>query len=242
MKKNLKWLLIIIGAILVVLTGLGLYYFYPMLVMAPAKTGEIPGTNIYAVKNMMGTLYFIKTDDGYILIDAGSNVKKLVASLKKSNIDCDAVKWIFITHSDYDHVAGLNLFPNARIYMSVDEFPLINGAVNRSNSGGNTLPAGIEINAVIPLLDGQMLSYKGTNIECIQAPGHTIGSMVYLVDGKYLFTGDVFMVNKNALYVHPFTMDTELAEKTIKQLRDTIRGSSMVLTSHYGYYNNLNRQ
>ena len=40
------------------------------------------------------------------------------------------------------------------------------------------------------LHDGQTLEIGGVRIECFLVPGHTWGHMVYLIDDKYLFTGD----------------------------------------------------
>ena len=236
MKKSVKWILIISAVILIIAMGFGLMYTIPLLSMNPTKTGPIPGTNILAVMNQMGTVYFIKTNNGYIMIDAGSKVKKFDSSLKKAGIDANDVKWIFLTHTDYDHVAGLTMFPNTEIHMNEDELPLINGTAKRSPSGGNKMPAGFDINGITLLPDGRTLACNGTNVKCIKAPGHTIGSMVYLIDGRYLFTGDAFKIEKGKMEIHPFTMDEELAEKTIGHIKGIIDSNTIVFTSHYGNY------
>ena len=225
---------LIIIAIIILLTGAGLYFAFPLLIMAPAETGQISNTNIYAVKNAINTVFFIKTDDSYIMIDAGSNLNKIKTSLKEANINFDDVKRIFLTHSDYDHTAALTLFPNADIYMSEDELPLINGAVKRNLFGGNKMPVGIDIDKIILLSNGQKLLFNGTKVECVKAPGHTNGSMLYLVDNQFLFTGDAFKISNKNISVHPFTMDKKLSKKTIDQLSEIINNSSIVLTSHYG--------
>jgi len=98
------------------------------------------------------------------------------------------------------------------------------------------MPSGIDIDKIILLADGQELSFDGVRIECIKAPGHTIGSMVYLINGTYLFTGDVLKIKDGNKSVHPYSMDTELSKKTIEQLQSNIDDSSVVLTSHYGVY------
>ena len=102
-----------------------------ILSMKPSKTGQILSTNIYAIKNMINSVYFVKTKSGYIMVDAGLNTKKTAASLKEAGIDIIDVKWILITHSDMDHVGALPFFANAEIYMCKDELPLINGTVKR---------------------------------------------------------------------------------------------------------------
>jgi glyoxylase-like metal-dependent hydrolase (beta-lactamase superfamily II) len=235
MKKIIRRVLLVVGVIVILFVGIGLYYYYPMLAMPRVEAGQIPDTNVY-IANAMSAVYLIKTDDGYVMIDAGLTSEALQKSLEEAMIDPNDIKWIFLTHSDGDHVTGLTLFPNAEIYMSEDEVPLINGTVKRSVFGGNTMPFGVDIDKIMLLADGQELSFNGVSIECIKAPGHTIGSMVYLVDGTYLFTGDVFKVKDGNKSVHPYSMDTELSKKTIEQLQSNIDDSSLVLTSHYGVY------
>jgi len=231
----IAWIIVVVFILLI---GAGLYYASPLLKMNPVKTGQIPGTNIYAVKNAIVTVYLIKTDSGYILVDAGSNAAQLENSLRKAGINIDDVKWILLTHSDSDHTAALTLFPNAAIHMSKDELPLINGTMKRAFFGGNKLPSEINIEKITLLTDGQELLFGGANVKCISAPGHTDGSMLYLADNRYLFTGDVFMIGNGKIGVHPFAKSRELNRKTIERLSETIDGASIVLTSHYGYMNN----
>ena len=239
MKKRTKRILLGIAVVFILLIGIGLYFCYPMLSMSPAKTGQVSGTEIFAVRNQMGAVYFINTDSGSIMFDAGSNLKKLDKTLKAENINAGDVKWVFLTHSDYDHVAGLPLFPNAVIHMNEDELPLVNGTVKRSASGGNSLPSGIDANKIVLLREGQEITCGGTRVRCIKAPGHTNGSMVYLVNGTYLFTGDAFAISKGSIGIHPFTMNAELVRKSTEQLKETINNSSVILTSHYGYHRNI---
>lgn len=210
---------------------------FSILAMKPAESGKIPGTGIYAIKNQRNCLYLIESDDGYIMIDAGSNVKTVKQKLSEFEIDQSDVKSVFLTHSDYDHTAALALFTNAQIYMSEDELQMIDDRVKRSSIlGYNALPNGISSDSIVLLADKQKLILGGCTIECIKSPGHTLGSMVYLLDGKYLFTGDAFSVIKGAAEVHSFTMDREIAGISIKNLDGVIRRSKMVITSHYGFY------
>ena len=236
MGKSKKKVLLIAIIIFALLLLVGYASFFPLLVMRPTATGQIQNTNIVAVRDGMNTIYFINTGDGFIMIDAGSNTRRVEKALESVNINIYDVKWILLTHSDSDHVASLNLFPNAIIYMNEDELQLINGTMNRNRSGGNSLPDGIDINNIILLSDNQELSFNGTKVRAIKAPGHTPGSMLYMVDGRYLFTGDAFMIRNRNISVHPFTMDSELSEKTIDRLRDTVNNSKIVLTSHYGIH------
>jgi len=237
MKRVIKKILLVIAVIFILLLGFVLYYCWTMLTMPSVETGKIPDTNAYSV-NAVSAVYLIETDSGYIMIDAGLSPKILQKSLKEVMIDPSDIKRIFMTHSDGDHTGGLTLFPNAEIYMSADELPLINGTVKRRVFGGNAMPSGIDIDKIILLSDGQELLFNGTKIECIKAPGHTIGSMIYLVDGAYLFTGDAFKIKNGEKSVHPFSMDKNVSKETIERLNKTIKDNFIIFTSHYGRHKN----
>ncbi|MCL2087735.1 MAG: MBL fold metallo-hydrolase [Oscillospiraceae bacterium] len=213
MEKTKKRILLILISILILIIGITLYFLYPLLKMKPAETGSINNTNVFALRNGINSIFFIKSENGYIMIDAGSSANKIEASLKENDINVTDVKWILLTHSDSDHVNSLPLFSNAEIYMSEDEINLANGTIKRNLFSYNSLPVNTdEINL---LYDGQELLFDNIKVECIKTPGHTDGTMIYLIDDKYLFTGDAFMVSNNKLSVHPFTMDKELAGQTI---------------------------
>jgi len=83
--------------------------------------------------------------------------------------------------------------------------------------------------------DGQEIKYPGLTIKCILTPGHTPGSMSYLINGKYLFTGDVLkLINGKVEEFHHFiNMDTENDIKSIDKL-SRLTGVEYILTAHYG--------
>lgn len=238
MKKRTRLILLIIAAVVILIIGFALYNFYPMLTMNPVKTGPIGNTGLYSVKIAMNSVFFVDTEIGYIMIDAGSDAKKMETSLKEAGIDINEVRWILLTHSDYDHVASLPLFPDAAIYMCKDELQLLNGVTKRNSSGGNKMPAGIDTGKINLLSDGQEFFLGGITVKCFAAPGHTTGSMLYLIDRKYMFTGDAFSIKNGGLDVHPFTMDAELAGRTIERLKETVNSSLIVLTGHFGMIQN----
>ena len=103
MKKVKKRILVAIG---IIFTLLGIMFSY-FLFMGSAEIVKIPNTSIYAVRNSITTVYFIKTDDGYIMIDTGANIRRMEASLNEANINIDDIRWIFLTHSDWDHIGTL---------------------------------------------------------------------------------------------------------------------------------------
>lgn len=83
------------------------------------------------------------------------------------------------------------LFKNARLYVGEIENRYLTGAVRRKVIYHLYKLTQVTINNEKTLLhDGQTFEIDGIRIECFLVPGHTWGHMVYLVDEKYLFTGD----------------------------------------------------
>lgn len=236
MKKTWKKVLFIVLAVIVLIAVTVSAYVFPMLSMNPIETGEILNTGIYAIKNHSNNLFLVESADGYILVDAGSDADTIAKTLNQMFIDVLDVKYVLLTHSDYDHVASLTLFPNAQLLVSEDELQMVNGQTKRNVFSSNTLPSSIHSERLALLADGQELKLGEHTVICVKAPGHTLGSMVYLFDGKYLFTGDAFKVSDNVVDVHPFTMDRQISRESMRKLEDIIDKSQLVLTAHYGYY------
>ncbi|MCL1854144.1 MAG: MBL fold metallo-hydrolase [Clostridia bacterium] len=232
----MKWILLIVLGVVLLAAVIVLIYLLPVLLMTPAESGEILNTGIIALRNNRNCLYFIETSDGFILIDAGSNANAIQNDLSDMGIDGSKVKHILLTHSDSDHTAAIPLFPNAQIYLGKDELQMVDGTKRRSAFGFNALPGGVRLPDLTPLEDGCVLRLGGQTVECLKAPGHTPGSMLYLLDGKYLFTGDAFKVRNGVIEEHPFTMDHETADASVQKLQEAVSGSQIVITSHYGFF------
>lgn len=236
-KKKAKLVVIFIIIFVIAVGASALLYFSPIFSMNPIETGYIENTKIIAIENKSNNLFLVDTNDGYILIDAGSDSGAVIDGLNKMSIALDEIKYIFLTHTDYDHVAALNQFPNAQIFLNANEKQMIDGMTKRKLFSRNSLSDGIDINSLTLLNDGDKIDVNGFSVECINAPGHTPGSMVYLINDKYLFTGDAFKVSNDVISVHPYTMDKESAEMTISTLNTLFNRSELVFTAHYGYFN-----
>ena len=226
--------LLIALTIIVVIIIIASIALYPFLTMNPVDTGAIKDTDVIAIKNKKNNLYLIESADGYIVIDAGSDVSEVKRSLEQLSIAITDIRYVLLTHTDYDHVAALNLFSHAKIFMDADELKMIDSSTKRSIFGRNELPVDAEDLTLIN--DGQELNLGGRKIEWIKTSGHTPGSASFLIDEQYLFTGDAIKVSGNVMGIHPFTMDKEASRKTIRQLQDILPRTRFLFTAHYGYH------
>lgn len=59
-----------------------------------------------------GNSTYIGTGGGGILIDAGTNAKRLVMAMESVNIVPESIRGIFITHEHNDHIGALRVFAN----------------------------------------------------------------------------------------------------------------------------------
>jgi len=193
-------------------------------------------SNIYAVRTKYVNFYIYKEDGFTICIDTGLGVSKIRKELKTMQIAPDDVSHIFLTHSDKDHVEGLKQFSNAKVYISKLEEPLIDGKVNRSPLIRNSnLVCEYET-----LSDGEIIRSGPIKVKAISTPGHTIGSMSYLINDHFLFVGDTIDIKKDkATTGHNFiNMDTTIQKESIRKL-SKLKNISFICTGHTGTSKNF---
>jgi len=188
---------------------------------------------IYAVKTKNANFYVIKNDDSYIAIDAGGgNESTARTELDKLNIDPSKVTAILLTHTDFDHTSALSLFKNAIIYISKQEEQVLDGSVPRLSFGGKN-----KLNyKYTTIVDNEELCFEKIKVKSILTPGHTIGSMSFLIDDKYLFVGDNLSLQNDlvGLFNSLFNMSDEVQGKSIRKLTK-IASTEYIFTAHYGF-------
>lgn len=239
MKKTLKRILLAIGIVIILIVLFFVGYGYKaqseVKTMTPVETSEIV-ENILAVKDSFTNVYFIKDSLNYIAIDAGNKIEVIAEELKKLNINPDKVSAVLLTHTDGDHVAAISLFKNAKVYLSKQEEQLINGEGSRFLFFGNRIDA--EEYSLIE--DQQIFSIGKLKIKGILNPGHTPGSMSYVINDKYLFTGDALSLKDGKIQKMNefFNMDTETAVKSM-EIITKIPNVEYIFTAHHGYTNDF---
>jgi glyoxylase-like metal-dependent hydrolase (beta-lactamase superfamily II) len=238
MNKILKKVLIGLGAIIVLgllIVGGFLYKFNSETSkMHPTETGKIVD-NIFAVKDEFVNMYLLQDGDNYIAIDTGKDLDVVQTELKKLNINPENVIAVLLTHTDMDHVAGLPLFKNAKIYLAKAEVPMLTGEKQKIPGVSNK----ISRNDYALLLDQQTFTIGNEKSFTILTEGHTSGSMCFLINDKYLFTGDILSLNDGKVghSVKFFDMDHEMATKSISKITK-LPNVEYIFTAHFGYSNN----
>ena len=231
-KRFFQGIGIIVALIVFLFIGYGIKAKSELNKMTPTKTMEIVD-NIFSVQDSYVNIFLIKTGDQYVTIDAGQKLDVIEKELKILNIDPNDITAVFLTHTDFDHTASIKLFKNAKTYLSSQEEQLINGKTSRFFSIiGNK----IDTKDYELLEDQQILNVGNIKIQGLLTPGHTPGSMCYIINDKYLFTGDAISLKKGKInkFNKMFNMDTKTATNSIVKLID-IPEVEYIFTAHYGY-------
>ena len=126
-----------------------------------------------------------------VLIDCTLFSEDIINTLKEYGAK---LKYILLTHGHFDHILGINEFRKAllpKVYVSQEDKTLVNNVDIFMGKYG------MPFTSSIPELDGvleeQDLKLGNKNIEVIHTPGHTKGSVCFLID-KTLFSGDTIFL------------------------------------------------
>lgn len=219
---------IIKKAIVIFILINSIVFFLTAQSFTPLPTRQIIDS-VFSINDGIVNMYIFQSGDNYIVIDAGKSKNNINKEIKKLGIDKNKVIALFLTHSDNDHVASIDLFKNAKVYIGKYEEDILKGKVKRVYAK--------QITKEYELLDNnQIIEINGVKIQCIFTPGHTIGSVSYLINDIYLFTGDTLSIKNDTVGVfnESYNMDTNTQKNSIRKLAQ-LNGVKYIFTGHHGY-------
>jgi len=198
--------------------------------MKHLETQEIT-SGIYVIKTKNANFYIIENGGDYIAIDTSDDEDLAKGELEQLGIDPEKITTVLLTHTDFDHIAALSLFKNADIYLAKEEVQMIDGTAARMFGFKSKL--NISYKAVE---DGEEIHFGKRKVKTILTPGHTKGSMSFVIDDEYLFVGDALSLQngKAELFNSLFNMDDDAQKQSIEKLAK-LQGISYIFTSHYGF-------
>ena len=218
-------------------------------IFKPLNTGWIDD-NVACVREYVANIFFYKKGDNYLMIDAGYNYDRIKEKLEWLSIDPSMVKNILITHQDTDHVGAAEddsdgLFKSAKLYIGEIENRYLTGEQKRRVMFRKyTLPQVHISNEKVLVKDGDVFDIDGIKVEALLVPGHTWGHIVYLIDDKYLFTGDTIWFGADGGYsfINVLAEDNELAKQSLAVLEKKLRDrnlSPVIITGHTGWTDDM---
>jgi glyoxylase-like metal-dependent hydrolase (beta-lactamase superfamily II) len=187
--------------------------------------------DIYAIKTKDANFFVVNHGEGYIAIDAGCGKSIAKDELRKLNIEPEKITSVLLTHTDFDHIAALGLFKNATIYISKQEVQMIDGTTSRLYIFKNKLKYDYKV-----IENNEELYFGKIKVKSILTPGHTNGSMSFVLDDKYLFVGDNLSLNNSQieLFNSFFNMNDSIQKESIEKLAQ-IKNIEFIFTAHYGF-------
>lgn len=127
----------------------------------------------------------INDDNRCIIIDLGCDFSEVKKVLEKENLTPVAV---LLTHCHYDHVYGVKSAREAKIPVYISS-----ADCKRLESQNGTLASYVGVNYQ-PIFDYKVIfegvtDFDGFSVRTVFTPGHTKGSVIYIID-EYMFSGD----------------------------------------------------
>lgn len=129
-------------------------------------------------------------DKNGVLIDAPDNKEAILSKIKEKDIH---IGKILLTHGHCDHIASaaeLSRITGADIYIhSADREKLFDDTLNLTEFFGLAPSEHPAPEKVHTFEDGDVLTEGGLDIEVLSTPGHTSGSVCFIIDDR-MYTGD----------------------------------------------------
>lgn len=197
----------------------------------PVDTGQV-AEHVCALRVGDVNMFVYADGEHAIAIDAAYAGDKLCEEASRLPIALESATHLFLTHADVDHAGGLDAFPNAQINLSRDEEQMVDGTTPRLF----WLYHCPRLDHAHSLLsDGDVITVGTIRIQAIATPGHTPGSMSFLVNDRVLFTGDTLALRNGQAHTfyRLFNKDTATQRESIRKLA-SLQGIDLLCTAHTG--------
>lgn len=181
----------------------------------------------------------IQTNQGIIMVDALNTVDDaaniIEPGLKKVGLDPNNVKYVLVGHGHFDHFGGTPYFQenySSRIALSQVDWELLEKPTANPNQANRPKPKRDMI-----VKDGDKVTVGDTTVTLYVTPGHTLGSLSYIIPVKYkgqtitalLLSGANITPNRLALNAFIKALDAAKAA-----------GAQVLLNGHPGLFGDEN--
>jgi len=202
-------------------------------VFTPSPTHRI-SEDLYAVRCLFVNFYVLNTHVGVVLFDTGISPRLSAWCLGGTGIASTTVTHVFLTHTDSDHAGGVRAYPQAKVYLAERELAMVDGSTARFAWSHNK-----PLDYFDSLSDGQVITVGSSQIKACITPGHTSGSTSYLINNRYLITGDLLRMTRNG-DVAPFfrflNLDHAKLIRSLKAILPIAERVEYILSGHTGAY------
>ena len=129
--------------------------------------------------------YLLVKEDACLVIDPGASAERINAACRTLGA---SIVGVLLTHAHVDHIIGAADLSSEGypLYLHETDVEILNSRANLALALGLSLKRTEEFLAV---KDGQILTVEPFSVQVIHTPGHTAGSVCYLIENM-LFSGD----------------------------------------------------
>jgi len=197
-------------------------------------------------------VWVIKNKEKVILVDAGFTRQSMQedmiftspdTTLQKLSIKPEDITDIIITHPHWDHIGGIELFPNAMIWMQKEDYNYFVGEAWQKE-GNNLGFYAYDVQKLVKKnTDKKLTLVKGDNLEIL--PGikvftgskHTFESQFVAVgndNDRVIIASDNcwFYYNVEKMFSIPFTFDQSAYIASLKRMKEMVKDPKYIIPGH----------
>lgn len=176
------------------------------------------------VRPARGCLSYVAVSGGEaVVIDPLRHTEPYLKLIEETGA---AVVGVFDTHAHADHISsGLDLAKKLEAPYYLHPYDAIHPM--------DMVPAAFDY---VPIKDGDSWRIGRAELKALHVPGHTLGNVVYMLDGSYLFTGDTIFVESVSRPDLGGQAEkwTDLHHASLDRLLK-LPGDTVVLPGHYSH-------
>jgi glyoxylase-like metal-dependent hydrolase (beta-lactamase superfamily II) len=206
------------------------------------------GSIVTRIISNKGNVFLVDYKGRKILVDSGHKSMNSILIKILEDLKIDRLDGLVLTHAHYDHTGNAKTIVNrygCDVFVHRSEANLISRGINAKGRG--TTPSmrlmmflygalhlkKMQLDPVKPSIyvdDIYKIQNFGPNTYLIHTPGHSDGSISFIVDGEIAIVGDIlFGASKTSIFPI-LASDLEMVKRSWKKLLDS--GCSFFLPGH----------
>ncbi len=218
--------------------------------------GLLPDAPAEEVIDISMAFWVVRNDDRIVLVDSGffredwfglfdvRGFTRPDRALARIEIEPEDVTDIVVSHAHWDHVGGVELFPDAMIWIQAEEYAYYTGAAWQADGRAGGIDPADVLHLVERNTAGQVRLIEGDDVEIL--PGirvfvgarHTYASQYVLVEGDpaYVLASDNAYLYRNlherraGATFAPTDREANIA--AVQRMLDLVGGSDQVIPGH----------
>jgi glyoxylase-like metal-dependent hydrolase (beta-lactamase superfamily II) len=163
--------------------------------------------------------------------------------LKKINLDPASITDIILTHPHWDHIGGIDLFPNAMVWMQEQDFNYFVGTAWQKGGDASGFNSRDVVKIIQKNIAGKLTLVKGDSVEILPGISVFTGSK-HTYESQYVLVGTgnekVIVASDNSwLYYNmvsllpiPLTFDTNAYLQNLKRMKAMVENIDLILPGH----------